>query len=219
LRQAAGAARARAHAACAAPTPRAPRAQGVAFAKEYAVKNGPIVLEMDTYRYHGHSMSDPGSTYRTRDEIADMRKQRDPIEHVRRLLQEHAGVEAPELKKIEKARGPPGACILEKTKRVLRRAGRVRARSAPAQRRGGGRARGMPSEPRSSAARGLWAAAPRGCTAQGAEASLPLRRAGTGTGAEARRLDSTLRGRALAGGEEGSGEKRGTARAQAVKEG
>ena len=80
------------------------RRQGVAYAKEYAVKNGPIVLEMDTYRYHGHSMSDPGSTYRTRDEIAAMRQQRDPIEHVRRLLQEHAGVESAELKKIEKAR-------------------------------------------------------------------------------------------------------------------
>ena len=79
-------------------------AQGVAFAKAYAVKNGPIVLEMDTYRYHGHSMSDPGSTYRTRDEIAAMRQQRDPIEHVRKLLLEHAGVEAAELKKIEKAR-------------------------------------------------------------------------------------------------------------------
>jgi len=79
-------------------------AQGVAFAKAYAVKNGPIVLEMDTYRYHGHSMSDPGSTYRTRDEIAAMRQQRDPIEHVRNLLLEHAGVEAAELKKIEKAR-------------------------------------------------------------------------------------------------------------------
>ena len=77
--------------------------QGVAYAKAYAVKNGPIVLEMDTYRYHGHSMSDPGSTYRTRDEIAAMRQQRDPIEHVRRLLQDHAGVEAAELKKIEKA--------------------------------------------------------------------------------------------------------------------
>ena len=82
--------------------------QGVAYAKEHAIKNGPIVLEMDTYRYHGHSMSDPGSTYRTRDEISSMRTQRDPIEHVRKLLTDVAGMEASELKKIEKV-GPARA--------------------------------------------------------------------------------------------------------------
>jgi pyruvate dehydrogenase E1 component alpha subunit len=76
---------------------------GVAFAKAYAVEHGPIVLEMDTYRYHGHSMSDPGSTYRTRDEVSGVRQARDPVEAVRKLLLERAGVDAGELKKIEKA--------------------------------------------------------------------------------------------------------------------
>ena len=76
--------------------------QGVSFAKEYAVANGPIVLEMDTYRYHGHSMSDPGSTYRTRDEISGIRQERDPVERVRKLVLELGLVEAPQLKKIEK---------------------------------------------------------------------------------------------------------------------
>ena len=85
--------------------------QGVAYAKKHAVANGPIVLEMDTYRYHGHSMSDPGSTYRTRDEISSMRTQRDPIEHVRKLLTETAGVEPGDLKKIEKVGEPMcGSC-------------------------------------------------------------------------------------------------------------
>ncbi len=66
------------------------------------LEHGPIILEMDTYRYHGHSMSDPGSTYRTRDEISNMRQLRDPVEHVRKLLLEKAGADPAELKKIEK---------------------------------------------------------------------------------------------------------------------
>ncbi|KAG1679790.1 hypothetical protein FOA52_012701 [Chlamydomonas sp. UWO 241] len=71
------------------------------FAKAYALENGPIILELDTYRYHGHSMSDPGSTYRSRDEINTMRQERDPIERIKKLLLTN-GVEAAELKRIDK---------------------------------------------------------------------------------------------------------------------
>eukprot|EP00201_Polytomella_parva_P007104 CAMPEP_0175082704 /NCGR_PEP_ID=MMETSP0052_2-20121109/26912_1 /TAXON_ID=51329 ORGANISM="Polytomella parva, Strain SAG 63-3" /NCGR_SAMPLE_ID=MMETSP0052_2 /ASSEMBLY_ACC=CAM_ASM_000194 /LENGTH=387 /DNA_ID=CAMNT_0016353947 /DNA_START=157 /DNA_END=1320 /DNA_ORIENTATION=- len=75
--------------------------RATAFAKEYAIENGPIVLEMDTYRYHGHSMSDPGSTYRTRDEINAMRTERDPIERVKKLLLSN-GCDTAEIKKAER---------------------------------------------------------------------------------------------------------------------
>ncbi|XP_020254419.1 pyruvate dehydrogenase E1 component subunit alpha, mitochondrial [Asparagus officinalis] len=76
--------------------------QACKFAKEHALKNGPIILEMDTYRYHGHSMSDPGSTYRTRDEISGVRQERDPIERIRKVILDHDLSTAAELKDVEK---------------------------------------------------------------------------------------------------------------------
>jgi pyruvate dehydrogenase E1 component alpha subunit len=49
--------------------------------------NGPILMEMQTYRYRGHSMSDPAK-YRTREEVQEVREKRDPIEHARKEMLE-----------------------------------------------------------------------------------------------------------------------------------
>jgi pyruvate dehydrogenase E1 component alpha subunit len=62
---------------------------------------GPYILEMMTYRYRGHSMSDPAK-YRTREEVQKMRDEKDPIEHVRELLLQGGHASDDDLKAIDR---------------------------------------------------------------------------------------------------------------------
>ena len=63
--------------------------------------NGPILLEMKTYRYRGHSMSDPAK-YRTRDEVQAMRDNRDPIEAAKKEMLELGFADEAWFKQVEK---------------------------------------------------------------------------------------------------------------------
>ncbi|WP_299843190.1 pyruvate dehydrogenase (acetyl-transferring) E1 component subunit alpha [uncultured Roseovarius sp.] len=62
---------------------------------------GPYILEVKTYRYRGHSMSDPAK-YRTREEVQKMREEKDAIEHVRELLMSGKHASEEDLKAIDK---------------------------------------------------------------------------------------------------------------------
>jgi pyruvate dehydrogenase E1 component alpha subunit len=74
---------------------------GLAAVEHARSSQGPIILEMLTYRYRGHSMSDPAK-YRSKEEVDRMRTEHDPITHLRqRLLDEHDADEN-ELKQVER---------------------------------------------------------------------------------------------------------------------
>lgn len=75
----------------------------VEYSKAYtAAGHGPLVLEYVTYRYGGHSMSDPGTTYRTREEIQRMRSTNDPIAGLKQKLLDWEVTSEEELKAIDK---------------------------------------------------------------------------------------------------------------------
>ncbi|CAH8500445.1 unnamed protein product [Dicrocoelium dendriticum] len=73
--------------------------EAVRFARDWCLSGkGPIILEAETYRYHGHSMSDPGTSYRSREEVQAMRRLRDPITLFQKRITESQLVTDEEIK-------------------------------------------------------------------------------------------------------------------------
>ncbi len=62
---------------------------------------GPYILEVKTYRYRGHSMSDPAK-YRTREEVSKMREERDPIDGLRKVILDGGHADEDAIKEIDK---------------------------------------------------------------------------------------------------------------------
>jgi pyruvate dehydrogenase E1 component alpha subunit len=80
---------------------RAVKAAGEKAAAWCRTGKGPFILEMLTYRYRGHSMSDPAK-YRTREEVQGVREKRDPIEHLATKMTSAGIATEDELKAIDK---------------------------------------------------------------------------------------------------------------------
>jgi len=92
--------------------------RGIEYAKEWTTSGkGPLLLEMVTYRYGGHSMSDPGTTYRTREEIQNMRSKNDPIMGLKSRILEWGVMTEQDLKQLDKdAREEVDAAVEEAKK-------------------------------------------------------------------------------------------------------
>ena len=78
------------------------REAGLLAAEHCRAGKGPFILEMNTYRYRGHSMSDPAK-YRTREEVQKMRSERDPIDTLRKKLIDTFNTTEEALKQIDRA--------------------------------------------------------------------------------------------------------------------
>jgi pyruvate dehydrogenase E1 component alpha subunit len=63
--------------------------------------DGPVLVEMKTYRYRGHSMSDPAK-YRTKEEVSKMRSESDPIDQVKKRILDGKILSEADLKAIDK---------------------------------------------------------------------------------------------------------------------
>ncbi len=77
------------------------REAGLRAAAHARAGKGPVLLELKTYRYRGHSMSDPAK-YRAKEEVEDMKAKRDPIEHVKKLLIDAGHASEESLKEIDR---------------------------------------------------------------------------------------------------------------------
>lgn len=74
------------------------------WAKDWVTSGkGPLLMEFVTYRYGGHSMSDPGTTYRTREEVQQMRSSQDAIAGLKKYILEWGATDEASLKAIDKS--------------------------------------------------------------------------------------------------------------------
>ncbi|XP_041717633.1 pyruvate dehydrogenase E1 component subunit alpha, mitochondrial-like isoform X1 [Coregonus clupeaformis] len=76
--------------------------EAIKFAADHCrAGKGPIVMELETYRYHGHSMSDPGVSYRSREEIQEVRSKSDPITMLKERMLSNNMASVEEIKEID----------------------------------------------------------------------------------------------------------------------